>query len=227
MSFWHGVGRQLAHPHGWAGMLAGAVMRLANRAPNTLAIAALDLHAFDDVLELGFGPGEAIARIAARVTAGSVTGIDRSATMVGRARRRNARGIRWGRVRLELGDVAALPFVASSFDKIVAVNSAYFWRGEDHIVARVHRLLRPGGRLVIYVTDAATMRRWKFAGTGTHRLFDAECLRAMLIEGGFDARSVRIERHNLAGSITGLVAIAERPIPEADDRAPRTLLERT
>lgn len=214
-SLWHLLGGQLAHPTGWGGRLTGAFMRIVNRTPNRLAIAALDLQPDDDVLELGFGPGEAIAGMTRLVPHGSVTGIDLSEAMLRAASRRNRRAIRRGHVRLQQGDFSQLPCPDESFDKVVAINTAYFWHDAPPIIQGIRRVLRPGGRLVIYVTDAATMRGWKFARTDTHEHYDAGRLKSALVDGGFDAHDVRIEQHRLPGSVRGLIAIAGHSCEEA------------
>jgi hypothetical protein len=60
MSVSSSLAAQLHEPRGLVGRLVGTAMRLVNRAPNRLALEALALGSGDTVLELGFGPGEAI-----------------------------------------------------------------------------------------------------------------------------------------------------------------------
>jgi ubiquinone/menaquinone biosynthesis C-methylase UbiE len=48
------------------------------------------------VLEIGFGPGYAVAQIASRLTSGEIVGIDHSEVMLKQAQRRNAGAIRLG-----------------------------------------------------------------------------------------------------------------------------------
>ncbi len=131
--------------------MAGWVMahRRSNRERNGWVVSLLDVRPADRVLEIGFGPGLAIAGLADRVTRGRVYGIDRSAVMVRQASRRNRAAIRAGRVELIQSTVDDLPRFGEPLDAILAVNSVGFWADP---VARLHelrRLLRPGGRIAL------------------------------------------------------------------------------
>src|SRR5919109_227605 len=91
--------RQFGDPRGAVGHLAGWVMahRPSNRQRNRWVVSLLDVQPTDKVLEIGFGPGIAIAELAARATRGKVYGIDHSEVMVRQAGRRNAAAVRAGR----------------------------------------------------------------------------------------------------------------------------------
>lgn len=219
MSLWHSFGRQLAGPSGWAGRLTGRFMRVINREPNRLAIEALELVGDEHVLELGFGPGEAIAAVADRLPNGFVEGIDRSVAMLAQATARNRTAMVAGRVWLQLGDFCRLPQRSGSFDAVLAINVAYFWADAPAVVREIRRVLKPDGQLVMYVTDARSMRRWKFAGPETHRLLDVSRVRSALIAGGFRREEIVIARHRLSAKITGLVVHARAAQPLADDDA--------
>ena len=208
MTVWEKIGRQLEHPKGLGGRLTGHFMRVVNRAPNRLAVDALELEPDDVALDLGCGPGSAIALMVPR--ARKVYGMDQSRTMIEQAARNNSAAISEGRVVLRVGTFERLPYVSGSFDKILASNVMYFWHDIPAVLGEIRRVLKPGGRLAIYVTDAGTMRRWKFAGPDTHRLFTDEEVRAGLVEGGFDRHAIDIERIGLPGGVRGLVATAIR-----------------
>jgi SAM-dependent methyltransferase len=208
---WHGIGRQLGHPSGWPGRAIGRLMRVANRVPNRLALDALALAPDETVLELGFGPGEALAAMA-QGGCRAIHGIDRSAAMVGQAMRRNRAAIAAGWISLRQGDFAALPYPDASFDKVLAVNVVYFWHDAAAVIGEIRRVLRPGGSLVLYATHARSMRSWKFAGPDTHRQFDEAAVAALLTGGGFAAGLTAVTRVALAGGVTGLVAVAKTPV---------------
>jgi SAM-dependent methyltransferase len=101
------------------------------------------------VLEIGFGPGVAIAELAARASRGQVYGIDHSAVMVRQAGQRNAAAARAGRVHLVHAGVDRLPSFDEPLDAIVAVNSVGFWPDPVDRLRELRRLLRPGGRIAL------------------------------------------------------------------------------
>jgi SAM-dependent methyltransferase len=210
-SLYNAVGRQLAEPRGVMGRLTGALMRFINRAPNRLAIDALALLADDVVLELGFGPGEALALIDRAVPYGKVHGIDRSATMLAQATERNQQSVDTGRITLRTGDFSQLPYPDACFSKVLAVNVAYFWKDPAAMAQEIRRILRPGGCLAIYATDEATMRSWRFASAETHRHVDERGILDALVQGGFDDQRIRCIRSRLPGGIVGLTIAASLP----------------
>lgn len=211
MTFWRRLGRQLGNPTGLAGRVIGGAMGIANRRPNALAIRALEIAPDDVILELGFGPGRAIEHMAALAPQGVVYGVDRSAVMLRQARKRNARAIRAGRVHLKQCGFERIPLPDASVDKILAVNVIYFWSDVPTVLQEARRVLRPGGLLSIYATEASAMRRWKFAGPETHRLFDSRELGMTLLHGGCGRDSVDVFKVYAGFGITGLIArVAKR-----------------
>ena len=66
---------------GPAGALAAKVMARANRAAEAEAVERLGSSVADTVLAIGFGPGVGVALLAARLTSGTVVGVDPSAAM--------------------------------------------------------------------------------------------------------------------------------------------------
>jgi ubiquinone/menaquinone biosynthesis C-methylase UbiE len=208
---WSAIGRQLKCPAGRAGLFAGRVMSIVNKAPNRLAIEALCIRPSDTVLELGFGPGDAVNAMAALATEGLVLGIDRSPEMAALASRRNRAELERGSVQLCLGRFEALPWRDGAADKILAVNVAYFFSADGREIVEARRVLKPGGLMAVYVTDKSTMAHWKFSGPDTHALYGEEELRALLVRGGFSAADVTIDRVELALGVRGLLAVARKP----------------
>ena len=208
MPIWRAIGRQLQNPRGFAGGVAGSFMQVVNHTPNTLAVEALAVGPSERVLELGCGPGCAIARMASLASNGVVYGIDQSPVMLEQAERRNRSAILGGRVVLLRALFERLPFPDDSFDATLAVNVAYFWDDSLAALREVRRVLRPGGRLAIYATDVETMREWKFAGRETHRHFDAAALARALHQSGFSDSGIHVAPVRLAGGVRGLIATA-------------------
>lgn len=142
---------QAHHPRGLVGWANGWMfaLRPSNRRRNLWAVSLLDVQPADRVLEIGFGPGIAIAAFAARATRGHVFGIDHSQAMVRHAARRNAAAIRAHRVHLTHASVERLPSFGDPLDAILAVNSVGFWPDPVRRLRELRRLLRPAGRIAL------------------------------------------------------------------------------
>src|ERR1700683_3382003 len=139
------------HPRGAAGSVTGWVFahRPSNRQRNGWVVSLLEVRPADRVLEIGFGPGVAVAELV-RAGAGHVYGIDHSGVMLRQASRRNAAAIRAGRVTLINASVDQLPpALDGPFDAILAVNSLGFWPEPAGRLAGLRRRLAPGGRMGI------------------------------------------------------------------------------
>jgi len=145
------VVRQFGRPHGVTGRVVGWVMahRGSNRQRNLWVVSLLDVQPAERVLEIGFGPGLAIAELARRASRGRVYGIDHSEVMVRQASKRNAAAIRAQRVELRCASVDRLPRLDEPLDAILAVNSAGFWPSPAEQLSELRGLLRPGGRVAL------------------------------------------------------------------------------
>jgi ubiquinone/menaquinone biosynthesis C-methylase UbiE len=144
-----GFGAQFARPRGFFGALAGWLMaHMPKREHEEWLLQLLEVRQGDAIVEVGFGPGVTIARLAERFTDGRIAGVDPSPVMLRQARRRNARAIASGGVELRGAPASALPFADASFDKAASLNSIVFWDDVDCALAELRRVLRFGGRMV-------------------------------------------------------------------------------
>src|SRR5688572_24435860 len=112
-----------------------------------------DRHPLGDgaVLDLGCGTGEIIARLAAKYPQASFTGVDLEEPHLERAR---ARCAEFGdRVRFETGDATALGFDAASFDLAVCRHVLQAVPDPAVVLAEIHRVLRPNGRVHLISED--------------------------------------------------------------------------
>ena len=142
---------QFHQPTGAVGHIAGWIMgrRSSNVARNRWAVQLLDVQPADRVIELGCGPGVALAALAARATRGLVVGVDHSQVMIRQARRRNKAAIRAGRVRLIHATVERLSTSDGPFNAALAVNTVGMWPDPAARLRELARLLRPGGRIAL------------------------------------------------------------------------------
>ena len=100
------------------------------------------------ILDVGCGGGANLLRLLERSPLGTVTGVDYSQTSVETSEKTCAEAIKEGRCRVQLADVADLPFRDRSFDFVSAFETIYFWPDIVRSLAEVRRVLKPGGSLV-------------------------------------------------------------------------------
>ena len=140
------------HPRGALGRLGGHIMARANRDMANWAVGLLDIQPSDTILEVGFGPGVAINRLADLALAGKICGIDHSPEMVEQAAALNASAIKSGRVDLQWGSVESLPFKDNVFDKVLAINSMQVWPNVPANLREVRRVMKSRGRIALGFT---------------------------------------------------------------------------
>lgn len=101
----------------------------------------------DRLLEIGCGQGVAVAAVCEGLTSGTILAIDRSATMIAAARRRNRDHEGEGKATFAAMALADMTFGSQRFDKIFAINVNLFWRDAARELAIVRTVLAPRGRL--------------------------------------------------------------------------------
>jgi len=181
---------QFHDPTGVGGHVAGWIMshRPSNVSRNRWAVDLLDLRPSDRVIELGCGPGVALAAIADRVGNGGAVGVDQSPVMIRHARRRNAAAVAEGRVQLvcaRVEDVLAtdggrndeidLGAFAEPFHAALVVNSVGFWDQPDQRLAALRRLMAPAARVALVAQPrcpGADLEASQAAGAGLAGLLD-------------------------------------------------------
>jgi ubiquinone/menaquinone biosynthesis C-methylase UbiE len=134
-----------------------------------LVLDALNVQSGEDVADVGCGPGFYLTELAERVgPKGSVIGIDSARAMLAVAAKRAERH---ENVAFHRADVASLPVPDHTLDALLSVQVLEYVPDVDGAIAEIHRVLRPGGRAVIWDVDWATVS-WHSG--------DDERMRAML-----------------------------------------------
>jgi arsenite methyltransferase len=135
-----GLARFIAHQLGRPSRVTGRLLNLANARGNERAVELLDVSSDQRALDVGFGGGVALGKLAAR--AQSVAGIDRSEAAVGSVRQRFRREIEEGGLHVELASVEAIPFDDESFDQVLTVHTIYFWPDPERGLRETLRVLK-------------------------------------------------------------------------------------
>ncbi len=127
-------------------------------------LALMRLKPGEKVLDLGCGAGWASRLLAQLVSGGErpgqVIGLDVSDEMVRRAR---ANSTELDNVLFVVGSALQIPWEENFFDKVLSVESFYYYGDQDRALAELFRVLAPKGELYILINlykDNAYSLRW-------------------------------------------------------------------
>jgi len=110
----------------------------------TIDLALASAGAPRRVLDVGCGTGLLLRQLAERLPdAAELTGVDAATGMIEAAKSED------GRLRYLQGSAERLPFENATFDLVVSTTSFDHWADQAAGLAECHRVLSPGGRLVL------------------------------------------------------------------------------
>lgn len=101
------------------------------------------------LLDVGCGTANLLAVLAADPDAVELVGLDYSPEMVRRADAKLRSFGEADRLRVVHGDAEHLPFEKDAFDVVTCCNSFHHYPHQAAVVGEFHRVLRPGGMLIV------------------------------------------------------------------------------
>jgi arsenite methyltransferase len=132
---------------------------------------ALGVSEGDRGLDVGCGPGFYCAELVREVGPScAVTGVDASRAMLALATRRTAGH---SNVELREADATGLPVPDASFDAALSVQVLEYVADVGKGLTELHRVLRPGGRLLVWDIDWATVSIHSEDAERTARVLEA------------------------------------------------------
>lgn len=165
------IAKQLSHPSGAKGSEMATMMHATNSQMTAQAIAQLDLHAADQLLEIGHGNAAHLPAIFQINPDIQYTGLEISDLMHQEAKALNPSLQAAKSAKFILYDGTSMPFTAAAFDKIFTVNTLYFWPDPLHMFQELHRILRVDGLLAVTFALKSFMQTLPFTNYG-FRLYD-------------------------------------------------------
>jgi SAM-dependent methyltransferase len=172
------------------------------------ARAFVGLVQLGDVLDVGSGDGVIAQLLAPR--ARRFTCLDRSDKVVEAARERLAH---LTNVELVHGDMQAMPLPDASFDQVLLFSVLTYADEPERVLAEAHRVLRPGGALVLVTLGEHTHLDISSAYEHVNAGFTPDRLRGMLERVGFAIASCEVTARERRKPYFDVVcAFAHRPL---------------
>lgn len=175
-------------PKGEGGKAALSHMNEAHGAGTRWALEPLNIADDSQLLDIGCGGGLAMNLLRQKFNGGAVAGVDYSPTAVEETTKFNKSAVERGECTVTQGSVSELPFEGNHFDLVTAFETVYFWPELTQNFAEVLRVLRPGGKFLIFnATDGLTKEHefWAEQIEGM-RIYTADELCATLRQAGFE-----------------------------------------
>ncbi len=158
----------------------------------------MDLRPGERVLDLGCGVGWA-TRILARLVGdgpqghGQVVGLDISDQMIRRAR---AASHEFENIMFLWGSAEQIPWEENFFDKVLSVESFYYYPDQERALAELFRVMAPRGRLYIlinlYRDNPCTLRWVEELKVPVHARSEAEYVELLNRNAFEDVQALRI-----------------------------------
>ena len=141
--------RQVRNPSGLLGKRVIRAMNLGHAKMTDWALDQVPIPKDAAALDIGCGGGRTVQRLAVLAPNGKIVGLDNSPASVAASQETNTNEILAGRVRIEQGSVASMPFPDSTFHIVTAAETHYYWPDLPANVREVLRVLKPGGTFLL------------------------------------------------------------------------------
>jgi cyclopropane fatty-acyl-phospholipid synthase-like methyltransferase len=159
------IANQFKKPTGILGFITSKIMDKGNINVIEWVYSLLDFKDNENILEIGYGSGILINKIAKNDKKVKIYGIDFSKVMFDRANKSNRTYLEKGDVKLSFGDILDYNEELVLFDKIIAINVIYFWNNLNLYLKHIYEILNKSGKIYFYMADSDAMKKAKFTTT--------------------------------------------------------------
>lgn len=170
---------QLSCPQNEEGIEVANMMHDSNIGMTRKTITALNIAKGDLILELGHGNCKHLSEILTGAENISYYGLEISELMKNEAAENNIAAIQGNQASFHLYDGKKIPFSENTFDKILTVNTIYFWENPETFIQEIYRVLKPNGLFAIGFADKNFMETLPFTSYGFN-LYHKEKLNSLI-----------------------------------------------
>lgn len=187
MSFSKFFSEQARRPNGLFGRtIMSLVFDRGNAFLNDFVSELMSVQPYDRIIEIGFGTGNLIKKMAQHIDKGFIEGVDLSGTMVSIAQKRNKDSIGKGKVKIFKGNFDEIAYEKEIFTKACSVNTLYFWLKPQHTAKKIAKILKPEGKLILAFEDIKQLEQKKLDKNIFH-LYTKSEVKNLLINAGFES----------------------------------------
>lgn len=141
------LAKQAYKPSGLFGrFIIGKAFNKSNKNLEDMALEMMDFQNTTSFLEIGFGNGRLLQKVASLNPEGANHGIEISKAMINAAYKGNKKLIEQGKIHIHEGSVEAIPFGSGTFDIVFSANTIYFWPDPMENLKEVLRVLADEGK---------------------------------------------------------------------------------
>ena len=188
---------QLRQPEGEVGIEVALRLNETNEEMIAQAMQALGACEGQTVLELGPGNGVHIPAFAEQTKPSRFIGLDISTTMVAEVTSLVSNHTMPTKFDFVVYDGLVIPLEDDSVDKVVTVNTLYFWENPTEFLNEIFRVVKPGGTVVIAYIQKAAMVNRPFAKYG-FTMYDNKDVQQLVTESHFEG----VEIQDLTDEVT-------------------------
>ncbi len=174
------LARQLRKPEGPQGHEVAKWMEMGNAFLTELSYKHAQFQPDENILEIGIGNGNFLPSIKAQIGSGKLVGLDYSEFMVEAAKQNNADHLSQG-FQIVHGALPHMPLENNSFDKVISINTLYFWDEPSTYLEDIKRVLTPTGKLILGFRTKESVEGLPFSQYG-FTLYSLEEAKAFLTQ---------------------------------------------
>ena len=167
-----------------------------------------------ELLDAGCGSGGMLARVRQQFPQASLTGMDFVERALELTNERNVGA------RLMQGSADHLPFADAAFDVVLSLDVIVLRGIDDRAAAReMHRVLRPGGKLILNVAAFDFLRGSHDVATQMARRYTRARIAKLLLDAGFKVESLSYWNMSLMPAVALVRWVSRAKAEQADVRS--------
>lgn len=187
---------QLSCPKGKRGVEVAHIMNESNKGMTLESLNRLNIMQHHSILELGHGNGGHLSQLLQMAKDIQYFGLEISSEMKKEAERINQDLSKKHTLNFKLYDGESIPASDNQFDRVVTVNTVYFWKDPQKLMSEIFRVLKVGGSFAIGYVQKHIMEELPFV-LGKFELYDNQAMEALINQSPFVLSKI----HNLTEQV--------------------------